>query len=56
MNKNFKNKAWLGFMLSGIGLLAWAIANGESFAWHIPLACGLLITGILIEAGKDYDE
>jgi len=53
MNKKIKENSWIVFMLIGIALLTWAIADGESFAWHIPIACGLLITGILIETGKD---
>jgi len=55
MNKKIKENRWLGLTLLGIALLTWAIASGESFAWHIPLACGLLIGGILIDSSKDKE-
>ena len=56
MNKWIKENAWLGFMLGGISLLTWAIASGESFVGHIPLACGLLICGLLVDSSKDKES
>ena len=52
MKKWIKENAWLCFMLIGISLMTWAIASGESFTGHIPLACGILITGVFIESGS----
>jgi hypothetical protein len=56
MNKKIKENMWLGLTILGIALLTWAIASGERFAWHIPLACGLLICGFLVESGKDKES
>ena len=52
MKKWIKENIWLGFMLVGISLMTWAIANGESFTGHIPLACGILIAGVFIESSS----
>ena len=52
MKKWIKENIWLGFMLVGISLMTWAIANGESFTGHIPLACGILIAGVLIDTSN----
>tara|TARA_R110000765_G_scaffold247110_1_gene349076 strand:+ start:1313 stop:1534 length:222 start_codon:yes stop_codon:yes gene_type:complete len=52
MKKWIKENIWLVFMLVGISLMTWAIASGESFIGHIPLACGILIAGVLIDTSN----
>ena len=34
MKKWIKENAWLCFMLVGISLMTWAIANGEKIEWY----------------------
>jgi hypothetical protein len=52
MKKWIKENIWLGFMLVGISLMTWAIANGESFIGHIPLACSMIVAGVLIDTSN----
>jgi|MDTG01.5.fsa_nt_gb hypothetical protein len=43
----FKDKRSMAYLLMGIALLSVSILNGESFVGHIPLACVLIIAGVL---------
>ena len=44
--KFIKKECWLGFMMTGICLMTWAISQGEGFAGHIPLACLFILAGV----------
>jgi hypothetical protein len=51
--KFIQKEFWLTFMLVGLGLLTWAISQGEGFAGHIPLACLFILAGVGLESNKN---
>jgi|13_taG_2_1085334.scaffolds.fasta_scaffold00107_59 putative copper export protein len=53
MKERIKRNFWYVLMVSGIGLLASSLMQGETFAWQIPSACGLIILSLIMESATN---